>query len=377
MELTTILIGALIALGVIGTDAALTSGSVFVEVNEPPWTEKTDVDKIAVESQIETILTDVAGTRSVVEPPEITFSRYHGVGMAVAEALEIDKVAFAVQTEFGFAPDQLRVEFYEDDGTIRALLSGVGEKVSTLSEVVTIGKDEPFMAFVRRSALVGVSRIAPYGTAIYLFKEHAGDKDFTEVLSLVERSKAGLPPTPTNLDRSLFDNLLGLVALFKNDLKGAQAAFQTAMADDPANAVAFINASFVDLQMDDYKSAADRMEQLIRLAPPDNKVLLASAYMTWGAALMGLHQLAAADSLFKAAGEAAPMNSTVFGLWAEERRLQGDTAAAGALDRRALENTVTFENYAEVAALYFQLAWQDGRPIEANKFASSGNLTLH
>src|SRR5579871_991092 len=103
MEVTTLIYGALVALGIIGTDAALTSGSVFVEVNNPPWTETMDVDKNVVESQIENLLTDIAGTKSVVDPPTITFSRYHGVGTAVAEALYLDKIVFAARAELGFA----------------------------------------------------------------------------------------------------------------------------------------------------------------------------------------------------------------------------------------------------------------------------------
>jgi len=106
-------------------------------------------------------------------------------------------------------------------------------------------------------------------------------------------------------------------------------------------------------------------------------VLVASAYMTWGAALLGLHQLADADGLFALAARAAPTNSTVFGLWADARRLQGDQATADALERRALENTAAFENYAEVAALYFQLAWEDDKPVETNKFTSPRSISFH
>ena len=84
----------------------------------------------------------------------------------------------------------------------------------------------------------------------------------------------------------------------------------------------------------------------------ERKVLLASAYMTWAAALMGVHQLEGADRLLAAGAQFAPDSATLFGLWAEEKRLAGDQKTADLLDRRAQENTATFENYAEVAALY-------------------------
>jgi tetratricopeptide (TPR) repeat protein len=377
MDFTTLLIGALIALGIVGTDAAIKSGSVFVEVNNPPWTENMDVDKVAVESQIENLLSDIADTHSVVNPPEITFSRYHGVGMAVAESLGMGKVAFAAETQFGFAPEQLRIEFYEDHGALRALVTGYGKRIETLGEVLTLEKDEPVMAFVRRCTLLAASHIAPYATAINLLEEHAIDKDFKDVVALVEREKAELPPTPTSFQRSLYDNLLGLVALFKNDPNAAEAAFAAATADDPSNPVPFINAGFVDLQQNKYQQAADRMEQLIRLAPPENNVLLASAYMTWGAALLGLHQLDNADRLIAMAAQKAPTNSTAYGLWADARRLMGDNASADALYRRALENTAVFENYAEVAVLYFKLAWEDNKPVQTSKFTPRDAVNLH
>ena len=233
------------------------------------------------------------------------------------------------------------------------------------------------MAFMRRSVLWGVSQIAPYSTAVYLLKEHSFDRDFTGVVTLVEHSKARLPPTPTSLARSLFDNLLGLVALFRQDIQGARTAFAAAMADDPSNPVPFINAAFVDLQLNEYAKAARRMEQLIRLAPPENEVLLASAYMTWGAALMGLREFDGADRALAAAAQVNPDSSTAFGLWAEAKRLKGDREAADRLVRRAQEVSANFENYAEVAALYFRLAWENDQPVELNTFPNPEIVTFH
>src|SRR5205807_386810 len=106
---------------------------------------------------------------------------------------------------------------------------------------------EGLIAFVRRCALWGASQLAPYTTALYLLQKHAPDGDFTDVVALAEHAKVLLPPTPTSADRSLFQNLLGLVALFKNDAKAARPAFDAAMASDPTNPVPFLNAAFTDL----------------------------------------------------------------------------------------------------------------------------------
>jgi hypothetical protein len=51
------------------------------------------------------------------------------------------------------------------------------------------------------------------------------------VVAAIDNGKALLPPTPISFDRSLFGNLLGLVALFKNDPQSARLAFDTAIAE--------------------------------------------------------------------------------------------------------------------------------------------------
>lgn len=368
MDPTSIVYGALIVLGVLGIDIVAHPSNVIVYATAPPKMETTAITQAAVDSQFDALISDIAATKSLVNAPELFLNTEPGVGMSVASALGAEKVAYALQNELGAAQDYLSLDFYVEEGIIRGLVSGYTHFGVKFGQVLTIDKGETFMAFMRRCSLRGISQIAPYTTAVYLMGAHSGDKNFTDVIALAERTKALLPPTPNNLDSSLLDNLLGLIALFKNDPKSAQTAFATAMADDPTNPLPFINASFADLQLNDYQSAANRMEQLMRLAPPSNQLLVASAYMTWAAALMGLHQLDGADRLLAAATAADPDSSVAFGLWAEEKRLEGDQEAADYLKRKALEKSGTFENYAEVAALYFHLAWQDNRPAALNTF---------
>jgi hypothetical protein len=70
-------------------------------------------------------------------------------------------------------------------------------------------------------------------------------------------------------------------------------------------------------------------------------------------------------------------SSSAFGLWAEAKRLAGDSAAADRLDRTAREATATLENYSEVAALYFHLAWRDNQPVTLSKFSNPTVVTFH
>ena len=72
-----------------------------------------------------------------------------------------------------------------------------------------------------------------------------------------------------------------------------------------------------------------------------------------------------------------PQSATAFSLWAEEKRLAGDDAAALRLDKRAGMASATFENYAEVAALWFRLPWQQNQPVIRNKFVNPTVVSYH
>jgi hypothetical protein len=377
MELTTLALALMFSLGLLGADSVMHAGSVEVEVAIAPKIESISVDEQTLSLQFKDQLDLITSTASVVHPPEIRSRHEQGLGMALAEAVSAQTVAFALQREMGYDPDNIRFALFVENGTMRASVAGRSHLIGTFGEVITPNPGESLMSLVRRCALWSGSQLAPYSTALYLLQQHASDKDFSDVTALVEHAKALLPPTPTSFDRALLDNLLGLVALFKNDPLAARKAFNDAMVEDPTNPVPFLNAAFTDVQLDEYQKAADRMADLVRLAPPSNKVLLATAYMTWGAARMGLHDLPGADRMLAKATQINPESSSAFGLWSEAKRLEGDDAVAERLHHVALENTATFENYSEVASLYFHLAWRDNQPVVRSEFANPDVVKFH
>src|SRR6266404_1291576 len=284
MELTSLTLALVLGLGLLGADSVMRAGSVEVEVAIAPKVENISVDEHTLAWRFKDQLDEITSTASVVHPPEIRSRLDRGLGMALAEAVHAQNVAFALQRELGYNPDTIRFSLYVENGAMRGLVAGRSHLVGNFSQVIVPNSGETLMAFVRRCALWGGSQLAPYSTALYLLQQHASDKNFTDVVALVEHTKALLPSTPTSFDRSLLDNLLGLVALFKNDPKAARKAFNDAMTDDPTNPVPFLNAAFTDMQFNEYQKAADRMAQLVRLAPPSNKVLLATAHLIRGAA---------------------------------------------------------------------------------------------
>jgi hypothetical protein len=138
-----------------------------------------------------------------------------------------------------------------------------------------------------------------------------------------------------------------------------------------------LNAAFTDLQFDDYRKAIDRLERLMITAPPTDMVLRGTAYMTWGAALMGLRDLTAANSMLSLAHQTNPINSSTLSLWGEEMLLEGNSAAAEQLEYQAMHETATLENSGELATLYFHHAWTGGQQVVRSKFINPVVVHLH
>jgi tetratricopeptide (TPR) repeat protein len=380
MDLFTLGAALLVALSLLGADAVIHSGSVAVEVATAPQLvrmDKMSIDQPTLEAEFEDQLNRIATTHSVVSPPEIRSSREQGIGMALAQAAKVESIAYAMKSQLGYRPDTLRLALYVENSQLRGLVSGNSPLVGSFRHIMVPMEGEGVVAFVRRCALWGGSQLAPYSSALFLMQLHSADRDFRDVLELAAHAKGLLPPMPLSADRSLFDNLIGIVALFQNDPRAAKASFEAAIASDPANSAAVLNAAFTDLQLDDCRMAAQRMQRLVEQAPPENKVLLATAYATWGTALLGLHDVEGADQLLARSVEINPDGSAAIDLWAEAKEVKGDQAAAAELRQRALATSDSFENYAEVAALYFHLSWRNNEAVTRSKFLNPEVVTFH
>jgi|HubBroStandDraft_6_1064221.scaffolds.fasta_scaffold28285_3 predicted Zn-dependent protease len=377
MDLTTIALVALLTFGLLGTDAVVNAGSVEVEVTIAPRIENVSIDKEALTAEFENQLEAINSTASLFPPFEARARREQGIGMALAEAINVRNVAYSLRYQLGYRPDYIRLALFSEDGGVRGLVSGYSHLLGNFSSAISRNPGEPLMALVQRCAFWGDTQLAPYSSALYLLDKHRSDDELSGVVKLVENARALLPPTPTSFDRSLFDNLLGLVALFRQDIRSARATFDAAIKADPSNPVPVLNAAFTDLQFDDYRKAIDRLERLMITAPPTDMVLRGTAYMTWGAALMGLRDLTAANGMLSLAHQTNPSSSSTLSLWGEEMLLEGNPAAAEQLETQAMHETAAFENYGELAALYFHHAWMGGQQVARSKFTNPAVVHLH
>jgi hypothetical protein len=92
---------------------------------------------------------------------------------------------------------------------------------------------------------------------------------------------------------------------------------------------------------------------------------------------MGVKDLKTADGLLATAAHINPNSSTAVQLWSEERALAGDKEGAARYAQEALARTASMENYAEVAALYFHLSWEEGGPVTRSQFSNPNIVSFH
>jgi tetratricopeptide (TPR) repeat protein len=320
----------------------------------------------------------ISATPSVVARPRIRTGNSPGIGMAVATAANLQSLAYALQAQVGLEPDDIRLALYSENGVAKVLVSGNGSgRGITFEQVVIQNQNETVVALVHRAALVGLALFDPYITALNLMRRHELDKDFSDVQSLVEYTKAKLPPKPVSADRSLLENMQGIMALFGGDPSVAHAWFERAAASSPANVIAQLNLAFADLQIDHYRDAADRMQVLLADGPPADPIVAGTAYMTWAGALLGLGDVNGADRLMLQATKVNPQSAVAFNLWSDVKREKGDPETASLLRQKALDVSDSFENYAEVAALYFQLAWRNHQPMITSQFRNPAAVSFH
>ncbi|MGE4046150.1 MAG: tetratricopeptide repeat protein [Acetobacteraceae bacterium] len=371
MDLTTLAMALALLLASLGLDTVmhprdvLLDGQVTARLQDTSFNEEmlTDILREEVER--------ISSTPSVSSRPVIQVGRPEGFGVSIAEAMHVPGIAYALQSQFGTRPDQIRLGLYVEGGVNKILVRGFGQRhFASFRQEVTQEPDESIVALAHRASIIAMAQVDPYSTALNLMQRHIVDLQFHDAEAIIAFGVARSPQTPVNAERALFENLEGIIALFRKNLPQAQERFQRAMRSNPANPVAAMNAAFVLMAMDRDADAVTLMQALLRNHPPADPDLLGTAYMTLGAALLGVGKVQEAEAMTMRAVGLHPTCSTARELWSEVKRVQGDAAAAERMHQEALSLNAAFENYAEVAVLYFRMGWRDGEPVMRSPFSN-------
>jgi tetratricopeptide (TPR) repeat protein len=375
MDLTTLTYVLLLAVGYLGFDAAIHPPDAILETEAIGTFDKTTITAAFVDDVLTQEVQRIESTPTLMTRPRIRIGRLQGLAMSLAEALKMQAVAYALQAELGYRPDQIKITLYGEGGTAKVLVSGTGQqRMTSFQQQLTLEPGETIVELLQRAAVVGMAHIDPYVTALNQIQSHADDKHFAVAQTIIDYALARLPPTPLNFERALFENLNGLIALFNGDANAAHTWFVRAEAScpdhTPADAVVSLNGAFAEIQLDQDRDAVERMQRLLRDKPPTDKVVLSTTYMTLAAAQMGVSEVDAADRSLAKAIDIYPEASSAYDLWADIKRDRGDEAEAERLHRKAMENSAQFENYGEIAALYFRLAWRENQPVMRSPFSN-------
>ena len=136
-------------------------------------------------------------------------------------------------------------------------------------------------------------------------------------------------------------------------------------------ATATLNLGFLECQRDHYADGERAIHRVIEPAPLTRQpVLIAAAYMTLACNLMGQQDFKRADLALAQAISEYPQTSSGYELWADLKEHSGDHGEAQRLHQKARQNSIYFENYAEVAMLYFELSWRNGAELVRSRYSN-------
>ena len=135
--------------------------------------------------------------------------------------------------------------------------------------------------------------------------------------------------------------------------------------------------AFVQIYEDRYIEAERVARRVLEPTPMNTPPeVIAAAHLTWAAALVGQRKTAAAEEKLAKSVAIYAYSSSAYEFWAQIKESQHDPAAAERMRSKAIENALYFENYGELAVLYFEVAWRDGQKLERNKYGNPAYLTL-
>ena len=369
MDLTTLLAGAFILFSALSLDTALHPRDIVLEADRAANLGEVYVTDTMLSAVMKAQTEEIFLTPSVVSKPAIRMSNQKGIGLSVIDALGMSALGNSLQEQTGYRPDRIALHLFNENSTVKVLVTGFeARRWGTFEQEVVQVKDERVVSLVKRATIAAMATIDPYMTALNLMRRHIKDKDFKRSEDVIAFAKARLGTARINADRSLLENLEGMIALLNLDVDRARERFQSAIESNPVNHVAVLNLALTLLELDKDAEVEVLVSNMMKQYPPTDPVIQATAYLTLSAAYLGLRQPGPADTAIAKAAELNPTNPTVLAAWAEVKQQMGDKEAAAQLIEKARTAENTHEDYAEVAALYFTLSWEKGEPVLRSPF---------
>ncbi len=373
MDPVAIALATAMVFGLLTADAVVSADTVGVQISVPASVAQTGFTQDVAERLFTHEFETMNQTRSLLRPPQMRSAREPTIIGVVARSLRLDDFTAALQ-------DLLGLERMRITGAIVSGAPGEGQRIlinsaSTYSGAFSLDLSETGGTdrLLRRAALATMERVQPYRAALFHFDQviRAGGNDFNTVVQMAERELARPRRAEVLEERSFLQNILGIVALLHNDLDEAERRFRLSFNWNPGFAIGRINLAFVHVQRDRYQDAIDivtpliagTLEQRFTVLGPRFGPLREAMHSTVGVALWALGDLDGAEQSFYHAAREYPDSAGAYSYWARLLLERGDAVGAAEKAEIARINALTFENYPEVANLYFWMSPRDNQPL--------------
>jgi len=377
VDLTTIIATLMVTFGLFTANAVVESDVVTVEFNVPAKYSNAGYGSDVAQNIFLSELQDILDTKSVTPGRIIRGSNDKTVVSALAESLKLQDMTYSLQRALGYDVARIHANIVHDGDATSLVVLGQLRKGKDFKFSLTRRSDEPLVSLIRRGAHETAYQMEPYLALLYFVQTSQSCDGLPKTAQLIRTQITNFPTAARSTPRSQYENLLGIAALFCADSNVARQAFTAAIEADPNNATAILNLAFVEIYEDRYIEAERVARRVLEPTPMNTPPeVIAAAHLTWAAALVGQRKTAAAEEKLAKSVAIYAYSSSAYEFWAQIKESQHDPAAAERMRSKAIENALYFENYGELAVLYFEVAWRDGQKLERNKYGNPAYLTL-
>ena len=373
LDFTSLMYAIVFGFGIFGLDAAWNAGTVKTDVQISDTLGSAGIRPEFATVVFDRELREVFSTASLVKAPVVRSSHDKTFVSIMAESVGLKNATAAFQDLFGLHPVKILATLTTESAQPRLEIVGEAGERGTfyLSLEAEIG--ETAIALIRRGAIGAATRLDPYHTALYLLDPPAGEPDIARAKRVLDDAIAAQAPTPINAIRGRFHNLRGIVALLEEDKMAAAKLFEQAVADDPDLVAAHINLAFTRVEQDRYADAAMITRHILQARRRGLPTALVSAANTIsGVVAWTQKDYQAAERFFAAAVDAEPTVTDANIYWGRMLTEIGRAEEGRKRIRQGEANLVGFENYAEVATLYFWLTEKDNMPLQRRPRGNGG-----
>ncbi|MBM3547722.1 MAG: hypothetical protein FJX54_12280 [Alphaproteobacteria bacterium] len=373
LDLTSLIYALIVGFGIFGLDAAWNANTVRTD-----FTVSDTLGSAGVKPEFATVvfsreLEGVFAVSSLVKAPQVRSSHDKTFVSILAESVGLGNATAAFQDLFGLHPVKI-LSTLTTEGTLPRLeiVCEAGVR-GTFYLSLEARESETAVSLIRRGAIEAAARLDPYHTALYLLDPPVGEPDTPKARRVLDEAIAVQVAIPVNPIRGRFHNLRGIVALLEEDKEAAASFFEKAILDDPNLAAGHLNLAFTRVEQDRYADAGMIVRHILQTRRKGlQPALLASANTINGVVAWSQKDYQAAGKHFQAATAVEPGVTDAYIYWGRMLIESGSVEEGRRRIRQGEANQAEFENYAEIALLYFWLTETDNQPLTRRPRGNGG-----